>query len=223
MDRASNDSGWRGSPELWLEAACDVLLSSGIDAVRILPLANRLGLSRTSFYWFFKDRDALLAALVTRWRDKNTGGVVRRTQAHAESIAEAMLNLFDCWLDESLFDSRFEFAVRSWALQSPSILDEVRRADQLRLDALRALFERFGHDALSADARARTTYLVQIGYISMQTREGIAERLARIPHYVEIFTGQRPQQRELDRFHARHGAGVSGRAGAGGAGDAKTN
>lgn len=205
MDRASNDGGWRGSPELWLEAAYEALLSSGVDAVRILPLARKLGLSRTSFYWFFKDRDALLAALLSRWRDKNTGSIVRQAQAYAESIAEAMLNVFDCWLDESLFDAQFEFAVRSWALQSDDILAEVRRADQLRLDALRALFERFGHDALSADVRARTTYLVQIGYISMQTQEKIAERMARIPHYVEIFTGEPPQQRELDRFHARHG------------------
>jgi hypothetical protein len=29
--------------------------------------------------------------------------------------------------------------------------------------------------------------------------------MKRIPEYVEIFTGQAPEQRELDRFFARHG------------------
>jgi AcrR family transcriptional regulator len=116
-----SETGWRGSREGWLEAAYESLLESGVDAVRILPLSKRLGLSRTSFYWFFRDRDALLAALIDRWRAKNTGNLVKRAESYAESIAEAILNVFDCWLDPSLFDSRFEFAVRSWAHQSPEV------------------------------------------------------------------------------------------------------
>lgn len=205
MDQALNDSGWRGSPEVWFQAAYEALLESGVEAVRILPLAKKLKLSRTSFYWFFKDRDVLLAELVQRWRDKNTGGIVRQSEAYAESVAEAMLNVFDCWFDNELFDSQFEFAIRSWALQSPKIFEEVQAADQLRLDALRRMLARFGHDEISADARARTTYLIQIGYISMQPNEDTAIRMQRISKYVEIFTGQAPQQRELNRFFARHG------------------
>lgn len=205
MEQASTDSGWRGSPELWLQAACDALLESGIEAVKILPLARRLGLSRTSFYWFFEDREQLLAALVARWRDKNTSGIVRQSEAYAESLAEAMLNLFDCWLDSELFDTRFEFAMRSWALQSSGILAEVQEADRIRMEALKRMFLRFGRPDITADVRARTTYLVQIGYISMQSREDLAERMKRIPEYITIFTGQEPEQRELARFHARHG------------------
>lgn len=205
MEQASIDSGWRGSPELWLQAACDALLESGIEAVKILPLARRLGLSRTSFYWFFEDREQLLAALVARWRDKNTSGIVRQSEAYAESLAEAMLNLFDCWLDSELFDTRFEFAMRSWALQSSGILAEVQEADRIRMEALKRMFLRFGRPDITADVRARTTYLVQIGYISMQSREDLAERMKRIPEYITIFTGQEPEQRELARFHARHG------------------
>lgn len=205
MEQVLGETGWRGSAEVWLEAAYEVLLESGVSTVKILPLAKKLGLSRTSFYWFFKDREELLAALIARWRDKNTGNLVRQTQAYAESIAEAMLNVNDCWIDKKLFDAQFEFAVRSWALESPDILVEVRTADQIRLDALAQMFMRFGYAAITADVRARTTYLTQIGYISMQSQEDVALRMKRIPEYVEIFTGVRPEQRELDRFHARHG------------------
>ncbi len=204
MDQTLNDGGWRGSQEGWLEAAYESLLESGVDSVKILPLAKRLNLSRTSFYWFFKDREELLAGLVARWRDKNTGGIVRQSEAYAETLAEAMLNVFDCWLDEKLFDSQFEFAIRSWALQSAEILSEVQDADRTRIEALARMFMRFGHSEISADVRARTTYLVQIGYITMQSKENIALRMKRIPEYIAIYTGQVPQQRELDRFHARH-------------------
>ena len=53
--------------------------------------------------------------------------------------------------------------------------------------------------------RARTIYLIQIGYISTNTREDLGERMQRIPEYVKIFTGQEPLERELKRFYARHG------------------
>ncbi|KXF75955.1 TetR family transcriptional regulator [Paramesorhizobium deserti] len=205
MEQTSNESGWRGSPDLWLEAAYESLLVSGVDAVKIMPLAKKLNLSRTSFYWFFRDREELLDTLVSRWREKNTGNLIKRADAYAETIAEAMLNVFDCWLDTEIFDAKFEFAVRSWALQSPEILAEVRQADQQRLDTLARMFVRFGEDESRADVRARTIYLVQIGYISMQTSEDIPVRMKRIPEYVEIFTGQTPEKRELDRFYSRHG------------------
>ncbi len=205
MEQALPDSGWRGSAELWLDAAYQALIESGVDAVKIQLLAKGLNLSRTSFYWFFKDREELLQALVARWRDKNTGSIVRQAEAYAESIAEAMLNVFDCWHNPELFDSQFEFAVRSWALQSPEVLAEVREADRLRLDALARMLVRFGHDPDTADVAARTVYLVQIGYISMQANESTAERMARVARYVTIFTGRKPKQRELDRFFARHG------------------
>ncbi|WP_105435084.1 TetR/AcrR family transcriptional regulator [Neorhizobium tomejilense] len=205
MEQAVNDSGWRGSQEGWLEAAYEALLESGVDSVKILPLAKKLGLSRTSFYWFFKDREELLSALILRWRDKNTGNLMKQSEAYAESLAEAMLNVFDCWLNKDLFDSQFEFAIRSWALQSPEIQVEVQQADLARIGALSRMFVRFGFDEEPADVRARTTYLVQIGYISMQSTEDIGLRMKRIPEYIAIYTGQIPQQRELDRFYARHG------------------
>ncbi|HMQ92898.1 MAG TPA: TetR/AcrR family transcriptional regulator [Amaricoccus sp.] len=205
MEQALPDSGWRGSPELWLDAAYQALIDGGVDAVKVQPLAKRLKLSRTSFYWFFKDREELLQALVARWRDKNTGSIVRQTEAYAESIAEAMLNVFDCWHDNDLFDSQFEFAVRSWALQSPEVLAGVRAADRTRLEALTRMLVRFGQGPEAADVAARTVYLVQIGYISMQTDESTAERMARVAGYVTIFTGRKPKQRELDRFFARRG------------------
>lgn len=199
-----NESGWRGSPEVWFQAAIDILLESGVEGVKIATLAKRLGLSRTSFYWFFSDRDALLTALVESWKEKNTGNLIKQTHAYADSLAEATLNVFDCWIDASLFDAKFEFAIRSWSLQSKAIQDEVHQADRLRLQALTDMLKRYGLDDLPADVHARTIYLVQIGYISMQTEESLAERMQRIPEYVKTFTGVYPKQNELERFYHKH-------------------
>src|SRR5271166_6433970 len=93
----ANESGWRGSRDVWLSGAYECLLESGVDSVRIMPLAKTLKLSRTSFYWFFNDRQEVLDALVALWRDKNTGNLIKQTKAYAESVVEAILNVFDCW------------------------------------------------------------------------------------------------------------------------------
>lgn len=199
------DPGTRGSPDLWLRAAREAMLDGGVEAVKIQLLAKNLNLARASFYWFFKDREELLDALLAQWRDKNTGNIVKRAHAYADSLTEAILNVCDCWFDQDLFDSRFEFAIRSWALQSPRVLAEVQEADAARIAALTAMFERFGHTPRSAAVRARTIYLVQIGYISMQTQEDLPLRMERTIEYLNVYTGTEPEPRELNRFFSRHG------------------
>ncbi len=142
--------------------------------------------------------------MLVRWRERNTGAIVRQAEGYAESIVEATLNLFDCWLDSGLFDTKFEFAVRSWSLESEAVAAEIKIADRDRIAAIAAMFMRFGYTPTDADVRARTVYLAQIGYISMQTVEDPQVRMPRIAHYVEVFTGKAPEQREIDRFFGRH-------------------
>ncbi len=200
------ESGWRGSKELWLEAAYQLLVEGGIDNVRILSLAKMLKLSRTSFYWFFKDREALLDALLSLWQEKNTSSLLRQAQAPAASLADATLNLFDCWLDNKLFDSILEHAIRSWGVQSPAVAQALKEADTLRMEAIKLMFIRHGSEPLVADVRSRALYLTQIGYISMNTQEDTATRLLRVPSYVAIFSGALPSQQELENFQQRHPA-----------------
>jgi len=202
---AEKTSGWRGSRELWLEAAKQALVESGLDAVKIQPLASRLNISRTSFYWFFKDRAALLDALLAEWEAKNTGAFVEACGAYAETIAEAVLNLNVVFLDPALFEPQLDFAVRGWAHRSDDVAARVNRADEARMAAIRAMFARFGFSEKEADVRARTVYLTQIGYIAMQMREDTALRLSRIPAYVKTFCGTAPTDREMARFQARIG------------------
>ncbi len=203
MDQGdTQETGWRGSREVWVSAAYDALKDQGIDAVKIQPLGVRLKLSRTSFYWFFRDRADLLQALIDMWAGRTTGPMVAATKAYAQTEPEAMLNLISCFLSDQTFDAGFEFAMRGWALQDAGVLDRLRAADAERLAALHALLLQWGHDPVDADVRARAIYLVQIGYIAMQTRETLETRIARVPHYVEIFCGKRPSQAELARFIA---------------------
>ena len=204
MSRKS-ETGWRGSREGWLDAAYAAFIREGIDAVKIMPLAERLKLSRTSFYWFFKDRAELLSALADMWEARTTQPLVAATHAYAETETEAMLNVIGCFLNSDTFDAKLEFAMRGWGLKDPEILSRITRADAQRLLALCDMLERWGHAPPDADVRARTIYLVQIGYISMQVEETLETRLTRVPHYVEVYTGHPPGPREIARFRGQFG------------------
>jgi AcrR family transcriptional regulator len=204
MTLNTTDRSWRGTPELWLQAAHATLVEGGVEAVKVMPLAERLGLSRTSFYWHFADREALLAGLVALWRAKNTGSLVARCEAGADTIAEAMLNLIDCWVDPDLFDSGLEFAMRTWSLTDPAVAAAMTEADAARIAAITALFQRFRYAATEADTRARTLYLTQVGYIALRSDESFDTRLGRIPAYVLTFCGQSPTADELAAFRGRH-------------------
>ncbi len=198
------DSGWRGSREVWLEAAHELLVHSGIEAVTIQSLSKRLKIARTSFYWHFEDRQSLVTALADRWASRTSDGMIAACKAFAETEAEAMLNVIGCFLGGKAFDSGLEFAIRAWAQSDPQIMDRVHREDLARLEALVQMFNRWGHFGVDAETRARTVYLTQIGYISMRISEPIALRMKRIPSYVQIYTGIAPTPREIARFHAQH-------------------
>lgn len=198
----------RAPHDAWLKAAYDVLTEDGVEAVKIMPLAKRLGVTRSGFYWYFADREALLDAMITHWEDKNTGNLIARCEAYAESICEAVLNLFDCWLIDALFDGRLDLAIRNWARNDPALAERLERADIRRKAAIEAMFLRFGYPAEEAEVRTMTMIYTQIGYLSMQVNEDRTLRMSRMRAYIEVFTGRTPTAPELARFLARHDVGV---------------
>ncbi|MGB1209436.1 MAG: TetR/AcrR family transcriptional regulator, partial [Paracoccaceae bacterium] len=89
----------------WLEAAALRLAQGGIEAVKIMPLAKALGQTRTGFYWYFKDRAALLEAVLEQWELRTTVPLMTRAQADAGSVCDAVFNVMDCWVQPDLFDA----------------------------------------------------------------------------------------------------------------------
>ena len=197
------ETGWRGSRQLWLDAALTALIDGGVDAVKIQPLARALSLSRTSFYWFFTDRDDLLDALLAHWEATNSANLLAAAGAYAATANEAVLNVIACFIDETCFDARLEFAIRGWALQSGKAMTRLKAADQGRIAALQAMLERHGYAPQDAYVRTSTLYHGQIGYISMQVEETLETRLERVPFYAKTYTGIAPTKAELARFLAR--------------------
>jgi AcrR family transcriptional regulator len=186
----------------WLDLALTALAVEGVDHVAVLALSERLGVSRSSFYWYFKNRDELLDALLDRWEALNTRSIVAQAEAPAASVNQAVCNVFRCWVDPLIFSPRLDFAIREWARRSPSVREAVVRCDRLRTEALKALFVRFGYEDEDAFVRARVLYSMQIGYYALDLDEPMEARLKLTPYYLKAFTGVDPTKAEIDAFRA---------------------
>ncbi|MFD0860540.1 TetR/AcrR family transcriptional regulator [Roseovarius aquimarinus] len=186
--------------EDWLATARDTLVKDGAGEVKILVLANRMGVSRSSFYWYFSNRDDLLQALLDDWETSNTARVVEHCERRATTINEAVLNFFRCFIDPSRFDRGLDFAVREWSRRDEALRARVDAADMARLAAVTAMFLRYGYTPADAHARARILYFMQLGYHALDVREDIDTRLSRVVPYLRGFTGQEPETEEVARF-----------------------
>ena len=188
--------------EDWLNVARDVLVSDGVAEVKVLALGQRLDVSRSSFYWYFKSRKHLLEALLDDWEARNTRTIVAQCQRPAGSICGAVGNFFKCFLNPDLFDRGLDFAVREWSRRDGAVRLRIDQADRDRLAAVTAMFARHGFSDYDADVRARILYFMQLGYHALEVREPMAARTDRLEGYLHGFTGQAPTEKELEDLRA---------------------
>lgn len=173
----------------WLQKALEVLVASGVDAVRITRLAELLGVTRGSFYWHFSDRDGLLAAMLEVWRQQNTASITAAAQRPG-GLEQQVLALFQVWLDPGLFDPELDLAVRDWARGDAALQQQITQADQQRLEALTAMFAGHGFTGQQAKIRARNLYYTQMGYFALHVTEPFAERLSYAATYFATYTDE---------------------------------
>lgn len=186
--------------EDWLNVARDILVTDGVAEVKVLAIGERLGVSRSSFYWYFKSRKHLLEQLLDDWESRNTAPLIAQCELPEDSITSAVCNFFRCFFDPALFDTGLDFAVREWSRRDGAVRARIDAADAQRLRAIAAMFERHGYAADDAETRARILYYMQLGYHALEVQEPMAERMARLEGYLRGFTGQEPKREETEAF-----------------------
>ncbi len=77
----------------WLTIALKVLAESGIEAVRVEPLAKLMNVTKGSFYWHFKDREDLLEAMLHSWETRETDDIINQVEVAGGDTSAKLLNL----------------------------------------------------------------------------------------------------------------------------------
>lgn len=167
----------------WVSAAAQLLAHKGIGAVRVEPLAAKLGVTKGSFYHHFVDRRALHQAILDDWRRRATRGVIRRLNDRSTSAEDRIRGILELpdRSSRSVEGANLELAIRVWA-QSDRVAQQVmQEVDQHRLEYLRALFEEIGLPREEAQIRAFLAYAATMGQAIFSNFESdsLGENIAR--------------------------------------------
>lgn len=190
----------------WVRAGLEGLIESGVEAVKITKLADRLGVTRGSFYWHFRDREEILQALIDYWERKNTASILAAA-AQGQDLMGSVLALMEVWMRDDLYDAQLELSIRGWGRSDPALRARIQGADEARLQALTQMYLLAGRSPEQAVVAARNIYYMQMGYYALEVRESFEARMSYLASYIQSFTGETlPESRRLT-FIAKVGAG----------------
>jgi AcrR family transcriptional regulator len=151
------------SAQDWVDLGLKTLAKSGFTALKAVPLAKAMRVSRGSFYWHFADIGALHTAVLERWREVATEQIIAAVEA-ARSGGTGKDPL--AVLLKLTFGSKLmlEKAVRSWAAHDARARAVLVAVDRRRLDYIEALLKEAGLAEDVARARAQILFWAFFGY-----------------------------------------------------------
>ncbi|RMA41686.1 TetR/AcrR family transcriptional regulator [Rhodophyticola porphyridii] len=142
----------------WLDLGLKTLATSGAVALKAAPLAERLSVTRGSFYWHFEDIDQYHSELLEYWRERMTTDVI------AANDSDDPVDKLSALLNRAFSDtSGIERAIRAWAIQDEKVAQVVGIVDQERIEHIRKLLLLNGVVGSEAHSRAILLYWTYVG------------------------------------------------------------
>lgn len=152
--------------EAWLDAAFAAVVEAGFDQARVLLLAERLGVTRGSFYWHFTDHAALIEALLARWQALEKATHERLRHSDSSNPHADLVHLLEAALAHAgpnQENVRFELALRDLGRRDAAVAAILAEIDSQRMDLFTHKFMRLTLDPLRARELAALFYLAISG------------------------------------------------------------
>lgn len=179
-ERESNGRRRSLSQEDWLDCALESLNEKGVDAVKVLPLSKRLGVSRGSFYWHFEDREHLLRQLLEYWERELTDQVITAATALEAPSEEKLRYVIHNVLHYR--QSRYDTAISAWGMFDKVAAQTMKRVLRKRMRFVAGLLKGAGLSKDDATLRARFLVgfmLVDAAMMPKSTAKKTAETVER--------------------------------------------
>lgn len=171
--------GPRLKREDWLQAAFNAVVEGGVDNLKILTLAENLGVTRGSFYWHFADHAELLQATLWGWKDQEIQRLLRiEGQQTPDPLADMHMLLEEALAHsgDELENMRFELAVRGLGRRDAQVATLLFEVDQARTRLFAKHFSRLFQDPQKAADLAALFYLTIVGCFQALSRPGVSSR-----------------------------------------------
>lgn len=148
----------------WIQSAIDVLAKEGISGLRIEALAKHCGVTKGSFYWHFKDKQALLDVLLDQWKNGRIRDIEKTTTVTPGKEREQLHYAIELYgANRNRKGMLIELAVRDWARRDARAAAIVESVDLYRLECTRQLFVAAGMSDAEAKSRSLLLYACVFG------------------------------------------------------------
>src|SRR5574343_839698 len=155
-------------PDRWVEVAIDLLAKEGVSGVRVEVLAKRCGVTKGSFYWHFKDRQALLDAVLEQWKLGRIRDIEKTTAVTPGNERDQLHYAIEVYgASRNRKGMSIELAVRDWARHDPQAAAIVEAVDLYRLECTHRLFVTAGMSDAEAKSRSLLLYACVFGLSMM--------------------------------------------------------
>src|SRR4029078_7337669 len=166
-----------GKGDSWIEAGFAELARSGVEGVRVEVLAKNLGVTKGGFYRRFRDRAALLAAMLATWSAGRIAAIEPQTSLEGVTARERLRVLIRLYSERMNTDAMaIELAIRQWARSDEKAAGAVTRGDAARLKNVGQLYRATGLEADEADAQAFLFYSFIFGHTLRSLARGPRKR-----------------------------------------------
>ena len=156
-----NKKSKRLSRKDWIRAALELLTAKGVEGVKIVPLAERLGVTSGSFYWHFKNRRNLHEALLEYWEREMTDAAIVAAKDFDGLPEERIWGLMEQVMSAGF--ARYALAIWHWAQSDIAAQTVFQRALEKRFNFAKWVFMEAGFDAIQAEARGRMMVVYMMG------------------------------------------------------------
>lgn len=154
----------------WEQAALELIAEQGVGALAVEALARRLGVTKGSFYWHFRNREALLHAALERWEEHDEAEVLAKIEPIRDP-RERLRELFHRVARE--VQSHRIYAALLKALDHPVVLPLMTRVSQRRMQFLTDAYLQTAMPPLEALNRARLAYAAFVGFLQLNLALGM--------------------------------------------------
>jgi AcrR family transcriptional regulator len=155
---------------------------SGVEGVRVEVLAKNLGVTKGGFYRRFRDRAALLEAMLQSWREGRIAAIEKQTSLDGASARERLKALIALYSERMNTEGKntaglgIELAIRQWARSDEPAAAAVAGVDAARLKNVGQLYRATGLPAEEADAQAFLFYCFIFGQSLLFLERGPRKR-----------------------------------------------
>ncbi|BES73777.1 TetR/AcrR family transcriptional regulator [Marinobacter nanhaiticus D15-8W] len=149
----------------WLDAAAGEIAAGGFGHLRVLTLSKKLGVTRGSFYWHFRDHEDLVVSFLDRWRDRRLHEL-RYWKPEGENTAEELRQILELLLTDAARNVRrlqVELAVRDFARRDAYAAKIVAEVDEARISQNCILFQHISKDPQRTRDLSLLLYVATIG------------------------------------------------------------